>query len=109
MEEKGKLSLGKNRNTKNKYHNVLKKNIAWFCNLVMNPKDADSTIPTDSVNPDQSNLIWVCSACSDLFVPVLRIFMVCICSVCIAMFVLESLSQTGYPLLNKLSVIVFKT
>ena len=45
---------------------------------VMCPKDADRM--ANSVDPDQtsswSSLIWVCTDCSDLFVPIFRIFMV---------------------------------
>ena len=44
-------------------------------------KDADGT--ANSGDPDQtalfrSSLIWVCTICSDLFVPVFRIFMVAV-------------------------------
>ena len=42
----------------------------------MHPKDADGM--ADSVDPDQtaplrSNPIWVCTVCSDLYVPICRV------------------------------------
>ena len=47
---------------------------------VMSPKDADGM--ANSVDPDQSSLIWVYTVCPGLSVRKLSIIMVCKRSVC---------------------------
>ena len=62
---------------------VLKAEQFGFYSALMHPRDAAGM--ANSVDPDQnaphrSSLIWGCTVCSDVFIPILRIFSVVRCS-----------------------------
>ena len=63
----------KNWDTYNNYHNCPTIGTVGFYSAVLCSKDANRI--TNREDPDQT-LIWVCTVCSDLFVPIFKIITV---------------------------------
>ena len=63
----------KNWDTLNYHHDCPTNGIVGFYSAILRSKDSDKVtnrVDTDQTAPVRSSLIWVCTVCSDLSVPI---------------------------------------